>query len=163
MKVIDLKSKIDELKEAQETINLKREEWQKSTKPTLIRVLTELKETYKVGWHVQVLDRTRNSEGVNITFGLNHSGISEKTDKSHKYYIKRGGTIVFSQAYNGDIFVIIIYPSVDELVGESENKLLGRFEPKDIQDKFILEKVSIFIDELIKWEKTTYGGQIGFK
>ncbi|MDO8930075.1 MAG: hypothetical protein Q7W54_13955 [Bacteroidota bacterium] len=77
--------------------------------------------------------------------------------------MKKGGTIAFSQAYNGEVFVIIIYPFVDKFVSQAENKLLGKFKPETISEDFIVSKVSIFIDEMIKWEKSTYGNSIGFK
>ena len=116
-----------------------------------------------IGWNVQILDWTKNSEGVNITFGPERSGIIEKTESTFKSYIKEGGTIAFSQAYNGDIFVIIIFPFIDKLVSQTDNKLLGKFNPEIISEDFIIKHVSTFLDEMIKWEKSTYGNRVGFK
>ncbi len=163
MKIDELKSKIDEYQSTQGAIQKNRKTWQEQTKPILIETLNKIKEEFPIGWHVQILDWVKNSEGVNITFGAMPSGITEKSEKSFRSYVKKGGTIVFSQAYNGEIFVIILFPSVDELVSEADNKLLGKFSPDTITEEFIVDKVSIFLEEMIKWEKSTYGNRLGFK
>jgi hypothetical protein len=38
-----------------------------------------------------------------------------------------------------------------------ENKVLGKFPPNEIDENFVIEKVSMFLDEMIKWEKSTRG------
>jgi hypothetical protein len=163
MNLENLKPKIDELLTTFDIIKQNRECWQTKTKSLLTEILTKITTEYPIGWQVQILDWTKNSEGVNITFNPKPSGISEMTDKSAKSYIKEGGTIAFSQAYNGEVFVIIFYPFVDKFVTQTENKLIGKFKPETITEDFINSKVSIFIDEMIKWEKSTYGNSIGFK
>lgn len=163
MNLENLKPQIDNLLTTFDIIKQNRECWQTKTKSLLAETLTKITTQYPIGLHVQILDWTKNSEGVNITFNPKPSGISERTDKSEKRYMKEGGTITFSQAYNGEVFVIIIYPFVDKFVSQAENKLLGKYKPETITEDFIISKVSIFIDEMIKWEKSTYGNSIGFK
>jgi len=163
MKIEDLTTKIEEFKLTQDKIQKNREIWTSQTKPILIETLGKIKEKFDLEWHVQILDEVKNSEGVNITFGFKRSGFKSVSDKTMRSYLKKGGTIVFSQAYNGEIFVIILYPFVEEFVSESDNKLLGKFDPLIINEDFIVEKVSTFIDEMIKWEKSTFYNRVGFK
>jgi hypothetical protein len=73
-----------------------------------------------------------------------------------------GGIIGFSQVHNGEIFVFILYPFIDGLVSKSENKILGKFKSQVIIEEFVIKQVAVFIDEMIKWEKSTYGNHIGF-
>ena len=163
MKIEDLKAKVDNFSNALENIEFNRETWAEKTKPLLQQTLKQIASEYPIGWHVQTLDWDKNLEGVNITFGPTNSGIKTRTETSVKAYTKHGGTIVFSQAYNGEVFVIILYPHVDEFVGQSEHKVLGRFAPTDITETFIVKQVSEFLDEMVKWENATPSANIGFK
>ena len=163
MEIDDLNSKVDEFLQAQINIKNKREIWTAQTKPLLIQTLGVIKENYHLDWHIQILDDIQNSEGVNLTFGHSPSGFKEITKTTMRSFVKRGGTIVFSQAYNGDIFVVIMYPYIEDFVTEAENKLIGRFDPSAINEGFIVENVSKFIDEMIKWEKSTSYNRVGFK
>ena len=163
MKIEDLKNKVDEFKVSLEKTNLNREIWQTRTKPLLIDTLSKITDNYPIGWTVQILDWTSNSEGVNITFNPSRSGFVENNGQSLKSHIKQGGTIVFSQAYNGEIFIIILFPSIDGFVTRADDKLLGRFKPETITEEFIINYVAKFIDEMIKWEKSTFINPVGFK
>ena len=163
MKIEELSAKIEEYKSAQDKIKLNRELWINKIKPLLIETLYKIKDSFDLGWQVQILNDVKNSEGVNITFEFSRSGFVRTTTKTIRSYLKKGGTIVFSQAYNGEIFVIILYPYVEEFVSESKNKLLGKFDPQIIDEGFIIEKVATFLDEMIKWEKSTYYNRVGFK
>lgn len=90
------------------------------------------------------------------------SGIFQKTERGSRAFVKKGGVITFSQAYNGQIFVIIIYPNVEEFVGESEVNVLGRYKPEDITEEFIFAKVEKFLEEMTKWETSISSNRIGF-
>ncbi|MCX6252937.1 MAG: hypothetical protein NTV31_00435 [Bacteroidia bacterium] len=163
MKIEDLKNKVEDFQDTLDIIKQNREFWQSKTKSILIDTLTRITTDYPIGWNVQKLDWTKNSEGVNITLGPSRSGFVENTGNSFKSHTKDGGTITFSQAYNGEIFVIIIYPFIDGFVTQAENKLLGKVKPEEVTEDFIINKFAIFIDEMIKWEKSTYGNRVGFK
>jgi hypothetical protein len=163
MKIDDLKNKVKDFQATLYIIKQNRESWQSKTKSLLIDTLTKITTNYPIGWGVQILDWTKNSEGVNITLGPSRSGFFEISANPIKSHTKDGGTIAFSQAYNGEIFIIIIYPSIDGFVTQADNKLLGKVKPDDLTEDFIIDKVAIFIDDMIKWEKSTYGNRVGFK
>ncbi len=162
MNIEDLKGKVERYEESVEKVKQNRKYWQESTKPLLIQTLKEIKTSYPIGWDVQVLDWTTNSEGVNITFGNMPSGITQKSEKSFRHFIKNGGTIVFSQSGNGNIFIIIRYPSIEEFVSEKEHKLLEMVSPDQITREFIIKKVSVFLEEMTKWEKSNEEIPLGY-
>ncbi|WP_373060518.1 hypothetical protein [Zunongwangia sp. H14] len=162
MTLQDLKEKVDNYKNSIEKVSQNREYWQNHTKPLLKDTLEKIKETYPLDWNVQVLDWTSNSEGVNITFGKKPSGIYEQTETSSRHYVKKGGTIVFSQAGNGDVFIIILYPSIEELVSEKEHKVLGKISPEKITEELIIENVGVFLDEMAKWENSNEQNSLGY-
>lgn len=162
MKIQNLKEKVDALNMANHNIAKNREVWATKTKPLLVEVLGQIVREFPIGWYVQKLDWDQNLEGVNITFKPTNSGIVTKTNSSAKSYLKHGGTIVFSQSYNGEVFVIILYPYVDNFVGKSDNLILGRFNPGIIDEEFIVKKVAEFLDHMIVWEESTPQSKIGF-
>jgi hypothetical protein len=162
MKIDDLARKIEEFKSAQDKIDQNRQLWVDTTKPLLIKSLEMIRDKFDLGWDVQIIDEIKNFETVNISLGFKRSGLRISGNKM-KSYLKSGGSLVFSQAYNGDIFVIVMYPFIEELVTEKENKLLGKYDPNTINEEFITDKVVTFIDEMIKWEKATLYNKIGFK
>ena len=164
MELENLDENIKKLHEAWKSIDEKRECWRTKTKALINETLLEVKKTYDLDWNVYVMDFTKNSEGVNITFGKSPSGIYEKNENGSKSYVKNGGTLVFSQAYNGDIFVIIIYPSVEELVTTNDaHKLILKTNPNTIDREFVIKQVNNFIKEITFWENSESSSAIGYK
>ena len=54
--------------------------------------------------------------------------------------------MVFTQAYNGKVFIINTYPYIDNMVGELNNKLIEKAEPEKITKELILSHVIKFLD-----------------
>lgn len=148
----DLTPKIDQLKAAFITIEANRKLWQEEKKELLKTTLKKIKEESGLDLSVQYLSDRTNSEGVNLTFGKGYSGIYEKNSTSMKSYVKTGGYIVFSQAYNGKVFVIIGYPYIEDTVSQAPARVVGKYNPEDITENFICEAVDLFLEEMIKWE-----------
>ena len=70
--------------------------------------------------------------------------------------MKIGGRFLnFSQLYNGDIVVIIGFPYVVELMEEINPLEIGKFHPSLITEEFIYDKVGIFLNKMIQWERST--------
>jgi len=74
-----------------------------------------------------------------------------------KAYIKWGGALAFSQAYNCEVHTLITYPYVDEVVAQNKHTLLIRMEPGKITDEFIYARVYDFLGEMLNWELVTSG------
>ena len=163
MTIENLTQGVENFKNELLRIKCKREQWTNVTKPLLRDTLRSIKSKFDLDWNTYVMDGTTNSEGVNLTFGNSASGIFERTEKGIKGFSKRGGTLAFSQAYNGDIFIIIIYPSVDELVIPVENqKLVLKVTPEKIDEGFVYEQVANFLNEMTLWESSSAYNPIGF-
>ena len=75
---------------------------------------------------------------------------------------KYGGYLCFAQSYNGNIYVFIIYPYVEEYVGQMENKLLATHEPIEFTTDLIIGYFEKFINEMVEWEIQDRN-PIGFK
>ena len=157
----DLKIKVEKFNSAVARIDKKRKLWQDETKPLLVKVLGEITDGVSLELLVQVVDSKVNHESVNIQFKSKPSGISEKTEKLVKAYIKWGGVLAFSQAYNGEIHIVIFYPYVDEIVIQHKHTLLIRIEPDKISEEFIYARVNDFLTEMLNWEIVTSGNSFG--
>lgn len=86
-----------------------------------------------------------------------HIGDPEKI----KFYMK-GGSLVFSQLYNGQIMVFITYPYVadekDEkfLFQKTKNRQLEIINPSDINQAFIQEQLKTYLQQICAWMKDIY-------
>ena len=92
------------------------------------------------------------------------SGLIRKTNSVTTSYSKIGGSLVFSQGYNGLVYVIIFYPSIEQIVETNPNqKVLKRIEPNEIGSGFIRQRIAEFLDEISDWENTANSKSIGYK
>jgi hypothetical protein len=117
---------------------------------------------------VQTVRVVDNQHTVNIIFNRAHSGLIDRSQGQDKLisYIKYGGGLVFTQAYNGDVFVLIGFPHVENNIEETEDyKLIERVSPEKITEEYIIERFNEFLDQMLKWEKAELGygtSPIGF-
>jgi len=86
-----------------------------------------------------------------------------KTNQIPSYQFIKGGALVFYQGYDGDVHVIILFPIIDNLIIEDSSMDLGIYNPNEINEKFIIEKVDEFLKEMIKWEVPNIQNKLGFK
>ena len=164
MKLEDLKDDVQKYTKTISEINQKRKLWDVETKALITETLQEITKMYDLDWDVFTIETTRNLEGINLTFGNNFSGIYSENDKGQKRYAKTGGNLVFSQAYNGDIFIILMTPTVNDLISEEDaQKIIGKVSPSKIDKEFIIQHVSKFLSELIDWENLKSSHTLGFK
>ena len=69
---------------------------------------------------------------------------------------------MFSQKYNGDISVFVIYPADLEPVTEGDINEIGSFNPNEINENFIINKVTYFLDKIIIQEENVQRRKVGF-
>ena len=162
MKVEHLEERIKDYKISIETVVEKKILWKTKTKGLLLKTLKSIEKRYDIGWKVQELSWIHNNEAVNITFDSFPPELIEKTNLIPSYQFIQGGTLVFSQSYNGDVYIFILYPVVDYAVVENNNLDLGVYNPKNIDEKLIIEKVDEYLKEMIKWEVPTLKNKLGF-
>lgn len=162
MKIEHLEERIDEYKNSIKTVVEKKICWETKTKKLLITVLNAIVAEYNIGWHVQELNWINTNEAVNITFDSFPAELIENTNKIPSYQFIKGGSLVFSQSYNGDVNVFILYPLVENLRDNSDDTELETYAPETINEKLIVEKVDDFLKQMINWEVPSIKNKVGF-
>lgn len=156
MDLSGIKDKAERFLGALQERDRKRALWNTHTKDLIFNTLSEIKASApKLEWAVQHVNGGRNLQAVNIQFYTRNSGIVIETGTHRTALIKHGGYITFSQAYNGDIFVILVYPYIEDHTSELPNELLDKISPDNITPDYVLQKVDYFLDKMIGWELST--------
>jgi len=140
----------------------KRKQWKEFAFPLLIKTLHEIRENHDIGWHVQELNWLMNNKAVNISFETFPKSLVDKWIGSKDIEFIKGAALVFSQKYNGDVAVFIIYPDVAESAIESNIKDIGTYNPNELNENFIMNKVILFLEEIIVWEENVIKHKVGF-
>ncbi len=163
MKLEHLEERILDYKNSIRIVVQKRILWKTSIKDLIVSVLKKAEDLYAIGWQVQELNWIHSSEAVNITFDSFPPDMIELTNQLPTYQFLQGGSLVFSQLHNGDINVIILFPVAENSMHlESESEDMGTYTPEDINEKLIVEKLDIFLEEIIKREVPTLSKKMGF-
>ena len=162
MKSVPLDKAVKSYLESLEKVLEKRKLWNESTRPLLLETLKGIEERFSLGWKVQELNWLWNNKAVNLMFDSVPKELADRVDYLHDFEFIRGTALVFSQKYNGDISVMILYPEVSAAGSENEFKELGSFHPKEIEAAFIEEKVSAFLEEIMVWEDNAFQHRVGF-
>jgi hypothetical protein len=140
----------------------KRKQWTEFTLPLLLKTLGDIQENYQIGWRVQQLNWLSNNNAVNITFESFPKSIAEKLDGSGDFTFFKGAALVFSQKYNGDISVFIIYPALPDPVPEEDITEIGSYNPNEFNENFIINKVADFLEKIIVREDNVFRHKVGF-
>ncbi len=132
------------------------------TLPLLLKTLTEIQVNFDIGWKVQQLDWLMNNSAINITFNTFPASLIDKLNVSDEFEFIKGAALVFSQKYNGDIAVFIVYPADLEPITEGDINEIGSFNPNEINENFITNKVAYFLDKIIIQEENVLRRKVGF-
>lgn len=162
MKIEHLEERIIDYRSSIKTVVDKRLEWKDVTKPLILKTLTAVQNKYDLGWSVQNLKWMQSNEAVNIMFDSFPPELIDCTNLIPAFQFMAGGALVFSQSYNGDVFVFMMYPENTQLSAEDSMLELGTFLPQDISEKLIVEKVDEFLKEMIKWEVPSLKKKLGY-
>ena len=152
MDIEHLSERVLDYSKSIETVVDKKTIWGSQTKKLLMDTLTKIVEKYDIGWRVQELSWINYNEAVNITFDSFPPALIEKTNLIPSYQFVQGGALVFSQSYSGDVYVFIVFPQLDNAMLDPNKVEYGMFQPKDITEKLIIQKVDVFLKEMIDWE-----------
>ncbi|WP_372918610.1 hypothetical protein [Salegentibacter sp.] len=164
MKIEHLEERVTEYKNSIYTVVNKRIQWETEIKNLIKNVLSQAEVKYEIGWKVQQLSWIHTNEAINITFNSFPPELIEKTNQIPTYQFLQGGALVFSQLYNGDIEIFIVFPLPENwLPAENEVIDLGTFSPAVISEKLVVEKIDEFLKEMIKWEVPIPKSKVGFK
>ncbi|TSE06565.1 hypothetical protein [Aquimarina algiphila] len=162
MKIEHLEERISDYRNSIKTVVDKRVLWKNTTKNILVRTLNRIVKQYDIGWKVQELSWIQNNEAVNITFDSFPPELIDCTNLIPAYQFLPGGALIFSQSYNGDVYVFMIFPQIENVSHENNMVELGVYTPESITEKFIVEKVDEFLKEMIKWEVPSLKKKVGY-
>ena len=162
MKSKPLEKSVSDYVTSLEKVLEKRQIWKEQTRPQLREALGRICTRFEIGWKVQELDWLWNNKAVNLMFDTVPKILQEKAGGMKDFDFVKGTALVFSQKYNGDISVLILYPEVGDPSSDSDFKELGTFHPDKINEEFVEEKVSDFLEEIMVWEESIMRHRVGF-
>lgn len=162
MKIEHLEERIADYRSSIKMVVDKRLEWKDVTKPLILKTLKKIQKAYNLGWSVQNLKWMQSNEAVNITFDSFPPELIDCTNLIPAFQFMAGGALVFSQSYNGDLFIFMLYPENNQMSPEDSLLELGTMLPQDITEKLIVEKVDEFLKEMIKWEVPSIKKKLGY-
>ncbi len=162
MKIEYLEERINDYKASIESVIEKKIHWKTKAKVFLTKTLNGLVKNHDIGWRVQELNWIGASDAVNITFDSFPSELIEKINQIPNYQFIQGGALVFSESYNGNVQITILFPLVDHSSIEDSTKELGIYSPFEITEKLIVEMVDEFLKEIINWELPSQKRKLGY-
>jgi hypothetical protein len=162
MRVDHLSNRVADYMTSIETVVEKKTYWEEKTKPLLLDTLHEIVKTFNLGWKVQELDWIHNDDAINVTFDSFPAELVDCTNKIPAFQFIPGATLVFSQSYNGQVFVFVLYPQIETEQVDTDIVKLGAFTPQEITRKLIIEKVDAFLKEMINWEVPSLKRKLGY-
>lgn len=163
MKLEHLDEHINDYKKSIETVVLKKIYWKEHARPILLNTLKAIADKYVIGWTVQELNWIQSNEAINISFDTFPPELLKQTNKIKSYQFIQGAALVFTQSYNGDVLILILFPIVENTLPENSSLELGTFNPNEITEKLIIEKVDEFLKEIIQWEVPNIKNKLGFQ
>jgi len=128
----------------------------------LVRTLQDIVKKHNIGWCVQELNWIGTNDAVNISFDSFPSELLEKINQMPNYQFIQGGALVFSESYNGNVRITILFPLIENISIEESSMELGVYSPGEITEKLIVERVDEFLKEIIKWELPPQKGKLGY-
>ena len=162
MKTEHLEGRITDYKKSIETVIEKKILWKTKIKSFLVKTLQNIVDKHSIGWCVQELNWISTNEAVNITFESFPVELMEKINQMPNYQFIQGGALVFSQSFNGNVRITILFPLIENISIEESSMELGVFSPAEITEKLIVEMVDEFLKEIIKWELPAQKGKLGY-
>ncbi len=164
MKIEHLEERVNEYKNSIKTVVEKRILWNTQIKFLIIKVLKDAEKTYNIGWRVQELNWIHTNEAVNITFDSFPPEMIEKTNLIPSFQFLKGGSLVFSQMYNGDVEIFIVFPIIENWNALDDDLIeMGTYTPTQVTEILVTEKIDEFLKEMIKWEVPLLKTKLGFR
>ena len=162
MKSKPLEKSVAEYLDSLEKLLEKRKLWNEQTRQMLKKSLEKISGQHEIGWKVQELDWLWNNKAVNLMFESVPKELAEKAGGILNFEFVKGAALVFSQKYNGDISILILYPEVGGVGADKDFKDLGAYHPHAIDIALIEKKVSEFLEEIMVWEENIIRPKVGF-
>lgn len=133
-----------------------RKTWNASTNGLIFETfLCVTQNVPNLNWELRRVEAMENLDIIVLGFKNESSGIVGQIQGVLKFFAKISGKLVYSQVYNGEVYVLIDYPYVENHVERQQPKFVGKFRPSDIDKDLILDHINEFLNEMLKWESGT--------
>lgn len=162
MNIQHLEERVKDYKNSIKTVVDKKNIWDKTTKILLKKTLNEIVNKYDIGWCVQELNWMNTNDSININFESFPAEFIEKTNLTPSLQFIKGGALIFTQTYSGDVNVFTLYPYIENSPDNLTDNEIEVFTPQMIDERLIIEKVDEFLKNMINWEVPNVKNKVGF-
>ena len=138
------------------TIEENRKLWNAETNNLILGTFQGVaKNVPNLNWEIRKVDAMENLDILMLGFKNESSGIVGQVQGVFKFFAKVSGKLMYSQVYNGEVYVLIDYPHVEHHVERQQPKFIGKFRPDEISVDLVLNHISDFLEEMLGWESGT--------
>jgi hypothetical protein len=138
------------------TIEENRKFWNAQTNQLILGTFKGVAQSVpNLDWEVRKVDAMENLDILMLGFKNESSGIVGQIQGVLKFFAKVSGKLIYSQVYNGEVYVLIDYPHVEHHVERQQPKFIGKFRPDEITVDLVLDHINEFLEEMLGWESGT--------
>lgn len=144
------------LEKSKAAIEENRRVWNAETNKLIKSVFNAVvQQSPQLNWDPRYIEALENLDLLTLGFKSESSGIVGQIRGVFKFFAKESGRLAYAQVYNGEIYVSITYPHVENHVEQQAPKFLGKFCPCDITTDIVLNHIDDFLEEMLNWESGT--------
>ncbi len=137
-------------------IEKNRKDWNDSTNALIYETFQSVaKNVPNLNWEVKKVEAMENLDVIVLGFKNEPSGIAGQIQGVLRFFAKISGKLIYSQVYNGEVYVLIDYPHVENHVERQPPKFIAKYKPSQISEDLILDHINEFLDEMHNWESGT--------
>lgn len=130
-----------------------RDRWRSGLKDLIISELETMVKVTGLDGKIESSDKVKHLEYIILSLGSEESGISEiVNEKTEKPLIKKNGSLIYQQLFNGKVQVMIAFPYIEGFGDPAPPKVIGIYRPEEIKPPFLIRHMEDFIREITQWE-----------
>ena len=130
-----------------------RERWKESLKNLIVSELETMIKASGLSGKIETSEKVKHLEFIILSLGSEKSGISEiVNEKIEKPLIKKNGSLVYQQLFNGKVQVMVMFPHIEGFGDPNPPKIIGIYRPEEIKPPFLIRHMEDFIREITQWE-----------
>jgi hypothetical protein len=148
-----LKNKVKRYTEILNNTKAYRERWRSNLKDLIVSELETMIKVTGLTGNIEFSDKVKHLEYIILSLGSEESGISEiVNDKIEKPLIKKNGSLIYQQLFNGKIQVMVVLPFIEGFGEPNPPKVIGIYRPEEIKPPFLIRHMEDFVREITMWE-----------
>ncbi len=148
-----LKAKVQRYNEILSNTKSYRERWKSGLKNLIVSELEAMIKSAGLNGKIETSEKVKHLEYIILSLGSEKSGISEIVDeKIEKPLIKKNGSLVYQQLFNGKVQVMVMFPHIEGFGDPNPPKIIGIYRPEEIKPPFLIRHMEDFVREITQWE-----------